>query len=104
MQIIRKDTDARHGRYIATVAGISEQAMITFTRQGPGVISADHTSVPASMSGMGVGKALVEFMVADAESEGFMIVPVCPFVQSQYTRHPEWSRNFTSEPGEVPSL
>ena len=54
-------------------------------------IIADHTGVDDSLRGTGVGKALVERLVADARKENFRIVPLCSFVKAQYRRHPEWS-------------
>lgn len=104
MQIARETIDARHGRYVARIEGTPGEAVITFTHQGPGVISADHTIVPEAMGGKGVGKALIDYMLTDADKEGFMIVPVCSFIQAQYKRHPEWERHFTTKPGEVPTM
>jgi hypothetical protein len=43
------------------------------------------------MRGTGAAKALVERLISDARAEGFKIVPLCPYVKSQYDRHPEWS-------------
>ncbi|WP_374272804.1 GNAT family N-acetyltransferase [Paenirhodobacter enshiensis] len=104
MQITREETDARHGRYVARIEGTPGEAVLIYTRQGPDVVSADHTIVPESMGGKGVGKALLAALLADAERDGLMIVPVCSFVQAQYARHPEWARHFTSAPGETPAL
>lgn len=104
MQIVHKDIDARHGQYVATIDGTPGEGVLIYTRQGPDVVSADHTIVPDQMAGKGVASALVKQMVADAEEKGFMIVPICSFVQAQYKRHPEWERHFTSAPGETPTL
>lgn len=98
MHIIRENIDSRHGQFVATIEGIPGKAVLTYTRQGPDVISADHTIVPEQMGGKGVGTALVKFMVEAAEEKGMMIVPICSFVQAQYKRHPEWERHFTSAP------
>ncbi len=38
---IRKEDLGRHGRYVATVAGIDAEAELTFTHRGDGLISAD---------------------------------------------------------------
>ena len=43
------------------------------------------------MRGMGVAKALVERLIADARSEGFKIFALCPYVKAQFDRHPEWA-------------
>ncbi|GAA0212183.1 GNAT family N-acetyltransferase [Kangiella japonica] len=92
------------GRYVARIDGREGEGEITFTLRSEGVISADHTGVPKSMSGQGVAKALLNFMLEDAKKENFKIIPICPFVRAQYARHPEWSDLFTTEPGETPKL
>ena len=40
---ITREEHGRHGRYVATVAGIEAEAELVFTHRGPGLISADHT-------------------------------------------------------------
>lgn len=54
------------------------------------------------MVGHGVAKALLDFMLEDARSSGFRIIPLCPFVRGQNARHPEWADLFTTKPGEDP--
>lgn len=100
--ITREDSDARYGRYVARIAGIEGEGEITFTRRGPGVISADHTGVPESMAGQGVARALLERLLDEARAQGFRILPLCPYVRGQYARHPEWADLFTTAPGETP--
>lgn len=43
------------------------------------------------MKGTGAAKALVEHMIADARANGFKVIPLCPYVRAQYSKHPEWS-------------
>ncbi|MBN8293194.1 N-acetyltransferase [Rhodobacter sp. NTK016B] len=71
-----------------------EEAELTFSIVSPTLIIADHTGVPDSFRGTGAGKALVERLVADARAEGVKIVPLCPFVNAQRARHPEWADVF----------
>ncbi|PXF62772.1 GNAT family N-acetyltransferase [Kangiella spongicola] len=92
------------GRYVARIDSREGEGEITFTIRDEQVISADHTGVPESMSGQGIAKALLNFMLEDAKKENFKIIPICPFVRAQYARHPEWSDLFTTEPGETPKL
>lgn len=88
---ITRSEDGSKGRYEARVDGHDGLGELTYSRLGPSKIIADHTGVDDSLRGLAVGKALVERLVADARSEDFRIVPLCPFVRAQYQRHPEWS-------------
>ncbi len=60
----------------------------------PKLIIADHTAVPDSFRGTGAGLALVSRLVADARAEGVRIMPLCPFVNAQRKKHPEWADVF----------
>ncbi|PHP26892.1 GNAT family N-acetyltransferase [Limimaricola cinnabarinus] len=84
--ITKENIDARHGRYVARVAGVEGEGELTFTRRSETVISADHTGVPEALSGRGVAKALYAFLLDDARESGFRIIPVCPFVRKLYER------------------
>ena len=57
----------------------------------PTRIIVDHTGVPDSLGGRGVGTALARHVVAEARAKGFTIVPLCPFLKAQAERHPDWS-------------
>lgn len=95
----RHEIDARHGRYVARVAGREGEAEIRFTHRGPGVISADHTEAPESLRGTGAAAALVGHMIDDARKTGLRIRPDCPYVLKLYARHPEWQDVMTLPPG-----
>jgi predicted GNAT family acetyltransferase len=88
---ITRTEEGSKGRYEARVESQDGVGELTFSRMSPTRIIADHTGVDDSLRGTGVGKALVERLISDARNEGFTIVPLCPFVRSQYQRHPEWS-------------
>ena len=100
--ITKEDSGGRHSRYVARIDGIDAEGEITFTHRGDGVISADHTGVPDAMGGKRVAKALLDFMLEDARTNAFRIIPACPYVRAQYARHPEWADLFTTKPGEDP--
>ncbi|AWC25695.1 MULTISPECIES: GNAT family N-acetyltransferase [Aminobacter] len=102
IDISREERGQRHGRYVARIAGVDGEAEITFTKRGPGLISADHTGAPETMRGTGAAAALVTFLVEDARKNGFKILPLCPYVRAQYRKHPEWADVMTLAPGEEP--
>lgn len=96
---ITREDGGPGGRYVARIEGLDAEGELTFTRQSEGLISADHTGVPESMGGRGVGKALVQALVADARASGDRIVPLCSFVRAEAERHPEWADVF-ADPGD----
>jgi len=91
--ITREDGPTR-GRYVARIAGIEGEGELTFSRAGPTLIIADHTGVPDAFRGGGVGRALVGRLVADARAEGFKIYALCPYVKSEWQKHPDWNDVF----------
>ena len=88
---ISRREDGPDGRYEARVAGREGTGELTYSRKSGGNLIANHTGVDDSLRGTGVGKALVERLVADARSENVKIVPLCSFVKAFFRRHPEWA-------------
>ena len=84
--ITRTDTDTK-ARYVATVQGVSDEGELTLSKVSAALVIADHTGVPDSMRGLGVGAALVARLITDARAAGQRIVPLCPFVRAQAQRH-----------------
>lgn len=68
-----------------------EIAESTFTKIGDHLIIIDHTEVPDAFRGQGVGLRLVTRAVEDARASGKKIIPLCPFANAQFQRHPEWA-------------
>ncbi len=89
--VIERSENGPKGRYEARVEGCEGVGELTYSRLSETKIIADHTGVDESLRGTGVGKALVERLIADARKDGFRIVPLCPYVKALYGRHPEWS-------------
>jgi len=93
LEITREDHPTR-GRYVATIDGIEAEAELTFSRASDTLIIADHTSVPDAFRGRGVGRALFLRLVSDARANGVKIVPLCPFVNAERQKQPEWGDVF----------
>lgn len=89
---IRKEVTGSKGRYILSKNGI--EADLTFSILSPETVIADHTGVPDALRGSGAGLALVTQLVDDTRAEGFKIIPLCPFVNAQRRKHPDWSDAF----------
>jgi hypothetical protein len=98
-QDIRLEQTESKGRY-AYGAPDGDEAFMTFSRAGAGLIIIDHTEVPGSMRGTGAGRSLVERAVTDARAGGQRILPLCPFAAAQFRRHPEWAD--VLDPGKGP--
>ena len=89
---ITREVDGAKGRYVLSRDGA--EAELTYSILSSSLIIADHTGVPQSLRNTGAGRALVEKLVEDARAEGVMIIPLCPFVNAQRARHPEWADVF----------
>ncbi len=70
------------------------EAELTLSVLSPTRVIADHTLVPDALRGQGLAQALLAALLDDARSQGFTIVPLCPFVAGQARRHPEWAALF----------
>lgn len=46
----------------------------------------DHTYVDASYRGQGIAERLVKAVVDKARSEGYKIIPLCPFAKREFER------------------
>ncbi|MXQ08749.1 N-acetyltransferase [Alphaproteobacteria bacterium GH1-50] len=90
---IQTEIDGSKGRYVIRKDG--EEAEMTFSIMSPGMRIVDHTGVPDAMRGEGAGRALAEHLVADARANGFKIVPLCPFVNAERRKHPDWADVFS---------
>jgi hypothetical protein len=90
MEIVSEEAGSG-GRYVGRIDGITEPAIMTYSRASATLIIVDHTEVPAAMRGKGAGQALAEHAVAEARQGGWKIIPLCPFMKAQMDRHPDWS-------------
>jgi predicted GNAT family acetyltransferase len=90
---IAREVNGSKGRYVIRKDGA--EAELTYSITSPTLVIADHTEVPDTFRGTGAGAALVARIVADARAEGFRIMPLCPFVNAQRRRHPEWADAFS---------
>lgn len=89
---IDREVTGNKGRYVLHENGA--EAELTYTISSPTLVIADHTGMPDALRGTGAGHALVARLIADARAEGFKIIPLCPFVNAQRRKHPEWADLF----------
>jgi len=91
--ITREDNPSK-GRYVAKVVGIDGEGELTYSRVNPKLIIADHTFVPDAFRGKGVARALAQRLVDDTRAQGVKIIPLCPYVNAERRKHPDWSDVF----------
>jgi predicted GNAT family acetyltransferase len=53
------------------------------------VLDLQHTEIPPSGRGHGVGDALVRAALAYAREQGFQVMATCPYVQAWLRSHPD---------------
>lgn len=90
--MIREETEGQKGRYVFTKDG--HEAEMTFSIASPTLRIVDHTDVPDALRGTGAGRVLVAHLVEAARAEGFKIIPLCPFVNAERRKHPDWADVF----------
>jgi predicted GNAT family acetyltransferase len=61
-------------------------------RTEPGVIVLVHTEMDPAFEGQGLGGRLVAGALDDIRARNLTVVPLCPFVQSYLSRHPEYAQ------------
>ena len=79
--------DPAGSRFVVALPG--GDAELLYDMFADDVINLQHTEVPPSAKGQGVGDALVRAALAYAREHGFRVMATCPFVQAWLRRHPE---------------
>jgi len=83
--ILQASKGAAQGKRQETIIGES-----TFSLTPNGIIIIDHTEVSDEARGTGLGEKLVKAIVDYAEEHEQKIMPLCPFANAQFKKHPEW--------------
>lgn len=79
--------DPARSRFVVALA--DGDAELLYDMFADDVINLQHTEVPASGKGHGVGDALVRAALAYARERGLRVMATCPYVQAWLRRHPE---------------
>ena len=86
MDVQKQATKQGHRFVIETEAG---EAELTLAKVKTDVFNANHTYTPRALRGQGVAGKLYDAMVADAKTEGYKIIPGCPYIEVKFKRHPK---------------
>mgnify|MGYP001094690284 CR=1 FL=1 len=89
--LTRRESEER-GIYELQLTGHVGTAILTYEIKGA-VMIVDHTGVPKSLGGRGIGTWLLSSLFFDAKREGRTIDPVCPFVKAKGERNPDWAKH-----------
>jgi hypothetical protein len=80
---LSRDTEGR--RFRASVGGeVIAEAEFLLT---PELMVFTHTEVDPAFEGQGVGSALIRWALDDARTDGYAVLPSCPFVRAYIGRH-----------------
>lgn len=66
--------------------GSGNLAEMTWVKGGDGYIIVDHTMVDDSLKGQGIGRKLIDRIVALARERNLKILPLCPFVKATFEK------------------
>jgi uncharacterized protein len=82
---VRHDPD--HSRFFLPLA--DGDAELIYAPLSDDVLDLQHTEVPPSGQGAGIGDALVRAALAHAREQGMRVMATCPYVQAWLRKHPE---------------
>jgi predicted GNAT family acetyltransferase len=84
---VRHDDESSRGRFVLLDQdrAIGE---LTWKRQGPGRVVADHTWIEPASRGRGLGAILFDALVAWARTAGEKVTPSCWFVADMFEAVP----------------
>lgn len=84
-QPIQHDERPAGGAFFFEISG-QRLAEMTYSRTNPTLIIIDHTAVDESLRGQGVGRQLLDALVAWVRAGGIKVVPLCPYAKSQFDK------------------
>ena len=79
--------DVERSRFVLPLS--DGEAELIYSPFNETVINLEHTEIPPSGRGQGVGDTLVRAALAYAKERGFRVIATCPYVQAWLRRHPD---------------
>jgi predicted GNAT family acetyltransferase len=86
IQIERAEEEGRGAFFIAK-QGI-RLAQMTYSRTSDNLVIIDHTEVDDQLRGLGVGRKLLDAVVAWARETHTKVIATCPYAKAQFERDP----------------
>jgi predicted GNAT family acetyltransferase len=84
MEIIHQQ-DEKGGAFIAMENG-ERAGEMTYIFSGEGKWVIDHTETNPAYRGRGIGRSLLDQLIAFARLHAIRIIPVCPFARGQFQK------------------
>ena len=76
--------------FFKALADDTEAGRMTYSWAGSKKFIIDHTEVNSDFKGQGIGNQMVDAAVAYARTNGFKIIPLCPFVKSVFDKRTDY--------------
>lgn len=86
IEIAHAEEEGR-GAFFVEKQGI-RLAEMTYSRVSEKLVIVDHTEVNDKLRGLGVGRKLLDALVAWARETGTKIIATCPYAKAQFERDP----------------
>lgn len=81
-----QEQDSKGAFYVQQ--GGQRLAEMTYSRTNATLIVIDHTDVDESLKGQGVGRQLLDALVAWVRSTNTKVIALCPFAKAQFDKDP----------------
>lgn len=84
MEILLKEEGSKGAAYVGDFS--NPDAAMTYSISGDDLLIIDHTEVSDIFRGQGVGRKLLDAIVAKARTESKKILPLCPYAKSVFDK------------------
>jgi predicted GNAT family acetyltransferase len=84
---IQQQEEGSKGAFVFQHEG-KHLAEMTYSRVNESLIVIDHTEVDESLKGQGVGRQLLDALVAWARESKTKVIALCPFAKAQFDKDP----------------
>lgn len=84
MEILLKEEGSKGAAYVGDYN--KPDAAMTYSIAGDDLLIMDHTEVSDIFRGQGVGRKLLDAIVAKARAENKKILPLCPYAKSVFDK------------------
>ncbi len=82
---IKQSDDTKHGTFEIFDANVKAGEM-AYTWAGDSMLIIDHTDVEDQFRGQGIGRQLLDALVAFAREREIKVIPLCPFSKSVFDK------------------